>query len=113
MSLGNKQREFTLAIAELIIYAYEELEVELTVGDAFRDPRVFGKFGERKGYGTAKSNHKNRLAMDLNLFVDGEWIQSSEHPMWRKLHQYWVKLGGATLIEDDMNHFSFWWNGYR
>ena len=68
-SLGQKQRRFTLQIAKLIVWAYEELGVELTMGDAFRDPRVHGHIGIKKGYGRSSSNHKSKLAQDLNLFM--------------------------------------------
>lgn len=113
MKLGETQREFTKAIGKLILFAYSINGVELTFGDAYRDPRVYGVLGEKKGYGAANSNHKNRLAVDLNLFVDGAYISSSEHTMWKKLHEAWVSFGGAKAIPNDANHFSFEWNGYR
>ena len=56
MSLGSKQRLFTQLIGLLIEYAYQQ-GYELTFGDAFRDPRVFGSAGEKRGYGRSRSNH--------------------------------------------------------
>ncbi len=113
MSLGNEQRLFTHAIARLICFAYDELNVELTLGDAYRDPRVHGTSGEKKGYGSKNSVHKKRLAVDLNLFVGGEYITDSSHPVWGKLHITWEHLGGANAIAGDANHFSFEWEGFR
>lgn len=113
MGLGEQQRKFTYAIATLIRFAYDELGVELTLGDAYRDPRVHGERGEKKGYGSASSNHKNRLALDLNLFVNEEYIKSSAHIVWKKLHIVWEQLGGAPAITNDANHFSFEWEGHR
>ena len=105
MSLGNKQRQFTLMMGELIVFAYEQ-GYELTVGDFYRDPRLHGEHGAKKGYGSAKSVHKLRLAGDLNLFVGGEYITSSEHEAWGVLHDYWESLGGAKAVPNDANHFS-------
>jgi len=105
MTLGDKQRKFTLMIAKLIIYAYEQ-GYELTVGDFYRDPRLHGEHGTKKGYGAAKSVHKLRLAGDLNLFANGEYIASSDHPAWYVLHEYWELLGGAKAVPNDANHFS-------
>ncbi len=113
MTLGEKQQQFTHAIAKLICYAYDNFDVRLTLGDAYRDSRLHGKFGEGKGYGSRNSVHKLRLAVDLNLFVDGEYIVDSGHPVWRKMHDTWNTLGGAPAIEGDMNHFSYEHQGHR
>lgn len=112
MTLGQTQRAFTRMIADLIQYAYEQ-GYELTLGDAYRDPRVHGKLGEKKSYSSANSNHKNRLAIDFNLFVGGKYIQDSSHAAWFDLHDYWEVLGGAAMIKDDANHFSMEWQGRR
>lgn len=111
-TLGQKQRRFTRAVGMLICHAYD-LGYELTVGDAYRDPRLHGNHGEKKGYGSANSVHKLRLAADLNLFVGGEYITNSDHPAWDKLHKYWKGLGGADMVPNDANHFSFEHGGFR
>ena len=105
MTLGDKQRKFTLMIGKLIVFAYEQ-GYELTVGDFYRDTRLHGEHGAKKGYGSAKSVHKLRLAGDLNLFVNGEYITSSEHHAWSVLPGYWESLGGAKAVPNDANHFS-------
>ena len=73
MKLSEAQREFTRDIADLVIYAYDELGLELTYGDAYRSPSVHGDQGSRgaANYGETWSAHKYRLAIDFNLFVDG------------------------------------------
>lgn len=109
MSLSKKQRTFTFCVSELIQYAYAK-GYELTFGDAYRDPRVHGEFGEKESYSAAKSTHKVRLAVDLNLFVDGEYISYGDHPAWKELGEWWESLdedarwGGRF---QDSNHFSF------
>ena len=59
MSLGNKQKDFTLLVAELIFWCYEN-DYKLTFGDAYRDPRLHGQIGEKVGYGHKNSNHRSR-----------------------------------------------------
>lgn len=104
MTLGQKQRKFTRMVADLIIFAYEQ-GYELTLGDAFRDPRVHGAVGEKKSYSSANSLHKERLAIDLNLFKDGRFLtQSEDH---RPLGEYWESLGGSWGGRfNDGNHYS-------
>lgn len=104
MTLGQKQRKFTRMIADLILFAYEQ-GYELTFGDAFRDPRVHGAVGEKKSYSSANSLHKERLAIDLNLFKDGRFLSQSEDH--RPLGEYWESLGGSWGGRfKDGNHYS-------
>ena len=67
MKLGEKQELFARLIPSLYAKAHE-LGFEIRKGDAFRDPRVHGPFGVKKGYGHKNSCHKLKLAEDLNLF---------------------------------------------
>lgn len=113
MTLGQKQRLFTRLQAELVQWAYDQ-GYELTFGDAYRDPRMHGDHGEKKGYGSANSCHKFRLAVDYNLFRDGEWLQNSEDH--RPIGEYWESL--HSLCEwgghwGDGNHYSFQHNGFK
>ena len=91
MRLSEKQRKFSLAVADLVLWAYAQ-GYELTLGDAYRDPRVFGKVGERKGYGRSQSLHKQRLAIDLNLFIGGAYQRTTE--AHRPLGRYWEEVLG-------------------
>lgn len=111
MTLGQKQRKFTFMVCQLIQFAYDK-GYELTFGDAFRDPRLFGQLGEKKGYGKSSSNHKQRLAVDLNLFKDGKYLtETSDHQV---LGEYWESIGGSWGGRfNDGNHYSLEHNGYR
>ena len=102
MTLLEKQFKFTNAISFLIRYAFEN-GYFLTFGDCYRDKRC--------PYGHPQSNHRKRLAVDFNLFIDGEYIQDSDHPAWEELHKEWKRLGGAKMIAGDANHFSFKYAG--
>lgn len=113
MTLGQKQRLFSRLIAELILWAYEE-GYQVSLGDAYRDPRVHGEMGEKRGYGHPWSNHKRRLAVDLNLFddIDGDgdedFLQDTESHRalglkWESMHPL-CRWGGRF---GDGNHYSF------
>jgi len=109
MKVQDKQQLFTVEIANLILYAKSK-GYGLTVGDAYRAPEVHGEYGIKKSYSAAFSVHKKRLAMDFNLFVNGEWIANGDHQAWKDLGAYWktvhpeARWGGDW---NDANHFSF------
>lgn len=113
MTLGQKQRKFTLMISKLIQFAYEN-GYELTFGDAYRDPRVHGEVGVKKSYSSANSLHKERLAVDFNLFKDGKFLTASDDH--RPLGEYWESLGGSwggRFSSPDGNHYSLEHNGRK
>lgn len=111
MSLREKQSQFAQMAARLILKAVE-LGYEVTLGDAYRDPRVFGLIGERKGYGESRSAHKQRLAIDLNLFRDGKFLTGTE--AHRELGEWWESQGGAWGGRfDDGNHYSLEHGGIK
>lgn len=98
-------------VAQLINKA-TELGYELTIGDAYRDPRSHGAMGEVKAYGEARSNHKMRLAIDFNLFKDGVWLSKTED--FTPLGLYWESIGGSWGGRfSDGNHFSLEHGGIR
>tara|TARA_R100000655_G_scaffold55991_4_gene94151 strand:- start:53 stop:388 length:336 start_codon:yes stop_codon:yes gene_type:complete len=104
MTLGQKQRKFTRMIADLICFAYSQ-GYELTFGDAYRDPRVHGHVGQKKSYSSANSLHKERLAVDFNLFKNGQYLTSTEDH--RPLGEYWESIGGSWGGRfNDGNHYS-------
>ena len=114
MSLSKKQQRFTECIGTLIAYAYSR-GYGFTFGDAYRDERVHGGFGARSSYAAANSVHKVRLAVDLNLFVDGEYITDGEHPAYQELGALWKTLDDEARWGGDFkdaNHFSFQYQGF-
>ena len=111
MKLGDKQRMFTWMISQLINYIYMN-EYQATFEDAYRDPRLFGAIGEDLGYGRLRSNHKIRLAIDLNLFKDGKYLtETSDH---EKFGIFWESIGGSWGGRfKDGNHYSLEHEGRR
>lgn len=113
MRLGEKQELFMRLLPRLIDKAHE-LGFEIRGGDLFRDPRVFGAMGEKKGYGNAYSCHKAKLAIDLNLFKDGEYISDTDGH--RPLGEWWEKQHDLTCWGGrfaDGNHYSITHEGVK
>ena len=110
-SLQDKQWRFVKLICKLVAKA-DELGYELTYGDAYRDPRLHGAMGEKLGYGHRKSGHKIRLAVDFNLFKNGDYLPTTEH--YTPLGEYWESLGGTWGGRfGDGNHFSLEHEGVK
>ena len=119
MSLSEHQQEFALHIAYLIQHI-DAAGYACTFGDAYRSPKAFGGMGEKGPYGRNKSAHKNRLAVDLNLFKDGRYLEDTEDH--RPIGEYWkalcpVNRWGGDFRDSkgrptpDGNHYSRWHEG--
>ena len=113
MRLGDAQRRFALDVAKLIQYIYN-CGYECTFGDAYRDPRSHGVMGKRSTYGRATSAHKQRLAIDLNLFLDGKYLSTTE--AHRLFGEFWEgmtqdNVWGGRFTSPDGNHYSRRYNG--
>jgi len=112
-TLGQKQRRFARAVARLLDQAHA-LGYEVTLGDAFRDPRVHGAMGVRASYSHPKGAHKIRLAIDLNLFQDVAFLaQSSAH---QPLGAWWASPGDGPRWGgrfNDGNHYSIEHEGVK
>ena len=111
-TVGEAQRLFARLLPRLLDKVLEDHEY--TMGDAFRDPRVFGEIGERRGYGHAFSAHKRKMAVDINLFKDGVYLsKTTDHQAigewWEQQHPL-CRWGGRF---EDGNHYSLEWEGYK
>jgi hypothetical protein len=103
MTLRETQSQFVRMVAQLLTQA-EALGYELTLGDAYRDPRV--------PYGQPRSLHRQRLAIDLNLFKDGVFLASTDDH--RPLGEWWESIGGTWGGRfGDGNHYSLAWGGMQ
>lgn len=93
MTLRERQSKFAMMVAKLILWAFDN-GYEITLGDAY------AKMGHIPG-----SFHYQRLAVDLNLFKDGEYLTgTSEH---KPLGLYWESIGGSWGGRwSDGNHYS-------
>jgi len=103
-TLSQKQQRFARMVARLIDQA-NALGFEVTLGDAYRDPRLHGEFGVKQGYGAGRSCHKLRLAIDLNLFKGGKFLTDSSAHL--QLGEWWESQGGSWGGRfQDGNHYS-------
>jgi hypothetical protein len=135
-SLGQKQRRFPMMLAALIQWAYSQ-GYELTFGEAYRSdeqaeinalgetlrsrladlvalqfPDLASKIRNNTGSGIRTSLHGERLAVDLNLFIDGVYQTQTE--AYRPLGEKWESLGGTWGGRfGDGNHFSIAHDGRK
>ncbi|WP_392551236.1 M15 family metallopeptidase [Orbus wheelerorum] len=110
-TLSQKQQRFSHMIGLLILFAYKQTGYGLTFGEAFRTPEMAAIYAQ-KGSGIKNSLHTERLAIDLNLFIDGVYQQDSQ--TYKLLGEYWESLGGTWGGRfNDGNHFSLAHNGRK
>lgn len=112
MTLGEKQRQFSRMLADLIRWAYEN-GYEMTFGEAYRTPEQ-AALNAAKGIGISKSLHTLRLAVDMNLFKSGTYLTDTD--AYRPLGEKWESMGGSwggRFSKPDGNHFSLEHEGVR
>lgn len=101
-TLRQKQSRFVRMVGLLIDYAYLQ-GFELTFGDAY------ALTGHKEN-----SLHGKRLAIDLNLFRNGEYLTTTEAHL--PLGELWERLGGTwggRFSKPDGNHYSLEHEGVR
>lgn len=106
MTERQNQSKFALMVAKLISKAYE-LGYEITLGEAWRPQWVAEEYA-KTGKGSRNSFHIRRLAIDINLFKDGKWLDATEDH--RQLGEWWESIGGTwggRFKRPDGNHYSF------
>jgi hypothetical protein len=115
MTLRQKQSAFAIHVARLILKAHE-LGFEVTLGEAWRSPEEARRLAGT-GAGIITSLHTQKLAIDLNLFIDGVYQASSEahRPLgewWEQQHEL-ARWGGRFRPRPDGNHYSFTYAGLK
>lgn len=108
MTLREKQSEFGRCVVILLMRILNS-GYEFTFGDAYRPPDA--------NYGHPNSTHKRRLAIDINLFFNGEYLESTvDHEpfgeFWESLHPL-ARWGGRFRSNPDGNHYSFEHEGVK
>jgi|688.fasta_scaffold848022_2 hypothetical protein len=98
--MRNKQSIFILNFAKLIVWAYQQ-GYELTAGELFRTEEQH-QFNLKAGKSKAKrSKHQDRLAGDLNLFING--VYRTDTASYKPLGDYWVSLHKDNVWGGDFN----------
>jgi D-alanyl-D-alanine carboxypeptidase len=91
LTLLQKEQLFAQMAAVLIQHA-KTLGYEVTLGEAYRTPEQ-AQWNAEHGKGIAHSLHMLRLAIDLNLYKDGVWLQNADDH--RRLGEWWESQGGT------------------
>jgi len=107
MNLGAKQEIFTENLAFLIMFAYYK-GYRIRMGETWRSPHTAAA-NAAAGIGIANSLHTIKLAVDLNLFKDGQYLTKTEDH--RELGEFWKILDpdnrwGGDFSNPDGNHYS-------
>lgn len=113
MTLLEKQQKFMQMLPRLLDKVHE-MGFLVTGGDLFRDPRVHGASGVKQGYGHRRSCHKLKLAIDLNLFKDGQYLTTKK--AHQQLGEWWESQGGSwggRFADGDANHYSLEHEGMK
>jgi hypothetical protein len=121
MKLSEVQREFAKTWAQFSLWIYSQPERSFTYGEAYRTPEQ-AQLNADAGIGIANSVHCKRLAIDINLFLDGELTWNVED--YRELGEKWKTMhplarwggdfkGKSGRPRPDAVHFSFEWEGVK
>lgn len=101
--MRKKQSVFLLNVADLIQWAFCN-GYELTGGELWRPQEmqdIYLKQGKTK---VKRSKHQDRLAIDLNLFIDGKYRTANED--YKELAEYW-----KSLHPDNIAGYDWGWDG--
>lgn len=102
--LSERQMVFSRKIGVLIQVACE-MGFDITLGESYTpNPEATGH--NRNGV------HGLKLAQDLNLFKDGEYLTETEEH--KPLGEVWEAMGGTwggRFRSPDGNHYSMMWKG--
>lgn len=120
-SLRARQVLFARLLPRLIDRAFElGLEVTLADGSIDKDRRYLDPTGDsHKGVDAvhlAGGCHYKRLAQDINIFRDGQWVADGADPIWAKLAIFWEGLDPLCTSGwrfGDSNHFSVTHGGMK
>lgn len=106
------QKQFAHDVAILIQEA-ERMGFGVTLGEAWRTPEMAKMYADQ-GKGISGSLHIRRLAIDLNLWKDNEYLKKTEDHAG--LGAWWKSLGPEHCWGGDWgdgNHYSITPDGGR
>lgn len=111
-TLGEHQELFMQLLPRLIDFAHER-GYKLRGGELWRSDAAAAEYA-RTGKGISNSLHRDKLAIDLNLFKDGKYLAATEDH--KPLGEYWESLHpkcrwGGRFTRPDGNHYSIAWGG--
>ena len=105
MKLGEKQEKFSRMIVLLMMHIHAS-GYGIRGGHWYRCSNCY--------VGSKNSNHKLKLAFDINLAKDGIYLDNEEaEEAHSGFHDFWDSIGGSKRIEGDLNHYSLEHHGHR
>lgn len=105
MTLLQKQQKFAEMVASLLVWLIGH-GYKFTFGDAYRSVEEATRLGK------TNSLHTKRLAIDLNLFLNGKYLTKTED--YKEAGEYFELIGGTWGGRfEDGNHFSLEHNGVK
>ncbi len=111
MTLLEKRQLFTENLAKLIEYAIN-IGYKVSIGEVERS-KAQAEANAKAGIGIKNSLHTLGLAVDLNLYKNGKYLENSEDHV--ELGKFWESLstpeakhrwGGRFISRRDGNHYS-------
>lgn len=115
--LLQKQKYFASIISDFIVCLEVTHGFEVTLGEAWRSPETCALYAT-EGKGIKNSNHQNRLAMDLNLFKDGELLTAytdywKAGDVWKRIPGPYKHVWGGDFKMIDVYHFAIEHDGVQ
>jgi len=112
MKLGAKQELFARLMCQLITKMHQD-GYEVRMGEVWRS-KAAAEDNARRGVGVLNSAHRLKLAVDINLFLDSNYLTTTEDH--RVFGEYWEGLHelcrwGGRFKRRDGNHYSLFHNG--
>lgn len=106
MTLGEKQRIFSRLLATFILHLYEieDPKVEISIGEVYRTKEQQELYVENGLSKTLNSQHRLKLAADLNVFVNGLYVtgkSEEDQTHLRILGETWEELCRSEEIEPE------------
>lgn len=106
MTLNDKQHIFAMNLAKLLQHV-ESSGVTCSIGEVFRTKEQ-AEIYVKEGKGILESQHCKKLAVDIQLFSNGQFLQKKED--YQTLGEYWESLHpdnrwGGRFPRVDSVHF--------
>lgn len=115
MPLGARQELFMRLLGQFLVWLYAQ-GYTVRGGELLRDPRI-AQMNDVNGTGISNSLHIDKLAIDLNLFRNGAWLNKTEDhaapgAYWKSLHPLCAWGGDfKPPTKPDGNHYSIRYAG--
>lgn len=111
----KKQIFFSQCLARFI-FDLQARGYGVTMGEAWRPPETCALY-DKQGKGITNSLHVRRLAVDLNIFLNGELISTNKEiaDLWQSYSTdlYQCSAGFYFITRPDADHFSVEDNGIK